>query len=52
MLFFYWGVSGGKRIKKWKLCLIKTKYIEPGAARHDWIAFSAEWTPESRTIVT
>ena len=42
MLFFYWGASG-KRIKKWKLRLIKTKYIEPeGAARHDWIAFSAE----------
>lgn len=52
MLFFYWGVSGGKRMKKWKLRLIKVKYIEPeGAARHDWIAFSAEWTPESRTIV-
>ena len=52
MFFYYWGVSGGKKIKKWKLRLIKTKYIEPeGAARHDWIAFSAEWTPDSRTIV-
>lgn len=52
MLFYYWGVSGGKKIKKWKLRLIKTKYIDPeGAARHDWIAFSAEWTPDSRTIV-
>ena len=52
MLFYYWGVSGGKKIKKWKIRLIKTKYIEPiGAARNDWIAFSAEWTPESRTIV-
>ena len=52
MLFYYWGVSGGKKMKKWKLRLIKTKYIEPeGAARHDWIAFSAEWTPDSRTIV-
>jgi len=52
MLFYYWGVSGGMKIKKWKLRLIKTKYIEPkGAARHDWIAFSAEWTPNSRTIV-
>ena len=49
MLFYYWGVSGGKKMKKWKLRLIKTKYIEPeGAARHDWIAFSAEWT---RTVV-
>jgi lipopolysaccharide/colanic/teichoic acid biosynthesis glycosyltransferase len=52
MLFYYWGVSGGKKMKKWKLRLIKRKYIEPeGAARHDWIAFSAEWTPDSRTIV-
>lgn len=50
MLFYYWAVSGGKKIKKWKLRLIKTKYIEPvGAAKHDWLAFSAEWTPESRT---
>jgi lipopolysaccharide/colanic/teichoic acid biosynthesis glycosyltransferase len=52
MLFYYWGVSSGKKMKKWKLRLIKTKYIEPeGAARHDWIAFSSEWTPDSRTIV-
>ena len=52
MFFYYWGVSGGKKMKKWKLRLIKAKYIEPeGAARHDWIAVSAEWTPDSRTIV-
>lgn len=52
MLFFYWGVSGGKIIKKWKIRLIKTKYIDPiGAAKNEWIAFSAEWTPESRTYV-
>ena len=52
MLFYYWGVSGGNKMKKWKLRLIKTKYIDPeGALRHDWIAFSAEWTPDSRTIV-
>ena len=52
MFFFYWGVSGGKMIKKWKIRLIKQKFIEPeGAARHDWIAFSSEWTPESRTFV-
>lgn len=52
MFFYYWGVSGGRRIKKWKLRLIKTKYIDPvGAARHDWLAFSAEWTAQSRTHV-
>ena len=52
MFYYYWGVSGGKKMKKWKIRLIKTKYIEPEAAkRHDWIAFSAEWTPDSRTHV-
>tara|TARA_B100001093_G_C26795945_1_gene1001085 strand:- start:1083 stop:1802 length:720 start_codon:yes stop_codon:yes gene_type:complete len=52
MLFYYWGVSGGKKIKKWKIRLIKDKYIEPiGAAKHEWMAFSAEWTPDSRTYV-
>ena len=50
LLFYYWGVSGGKKIKKWKIRLIKTKYIEPlGAARHDWLAYSAEWNSDSRT---
>ena len=52
MLFYYWGVSGSKKIKKWKLRLIKTKYIDAqGAANHNWIAFSAEWTPDSRTVM-
>jgi lipopolysaccharide/colanic/teichoic acid biosynthesis glycosyltransferase len=50
MLFYYWGVSAGKQIPKYKIRLIKQKYIDPeGAKRHDWIAFSAEWTPDSRT---
>ena len=52
MFFYYNCVSGGKVVPKYKLRLIKMKYIEPeGAARHDWIAFSAEWTPDSRTRV-
>ena len=25
MFFYYWGVSGGKKMKKWKLRLIKTE---------------------------
>lgn len=50
MFFYYWGVSGGLKIKKWKIRLLKQKYIEPtGADRHDWIAFSAEWTHDSLT---
>lgn len=52
MFFYYNGVSAGKVIPKYKIRLIKTKYIDPdGAKRHDWIAYSAEWTPDSRTYV-
>jgi lipopolysaccharide/colanic/teichoic acid biosynthesis glycosyltransferase len=52
MCFYYWGVSAGRRIPKYKIRLIKQKYIDPeGAKRHDWMAFSAEWTPDSRTHV-
>ena len=52
MLFYYWAVSGGKKIKKWKLRLIKPEFIDDaGAAKHDWIAFSAEWSEESRTVM-
>ena len=52
MFFYYNAISGGRIIPKYKIRLIKIKYIEPeGAKRHDWIAFSAEWTPESRTHV-
>ena len=52
MFFYYNGISAGKLIPKYKIRLIKTKYIEPeGAKRHDWIAYSAEWTPDSRTYV-
>jgi len=52
MFFYYYGVSAGKIIPKYKIRIIKMKYIDPeGAKRHDWIAYSAEWTPESRTYV-
>lgn len=52
MFFYYNGVSAGKIIPKYKIRLIKEKYIEPeGAKRHDWIAYSAEWNAHSRTYV-
>jgi lipopolysaccharide/colanic/teichoic acid biosynthesis glycosyltransferase len=51
MFFYYWGVSGGKKIKKWKIRLIKQKFIDSeGAKRHDWKAYSAEWNHNSRTL--
>ena len=52
MFFYYNAVSAGNIFPKFKIRLIKTKFIDPeGAKRHDWIAYSAEWTPESRTYV-
>ena len=52
MFFYYWGVSAGKKIPKYKIRLIKQKHIDPeGAKRHDWIAFSSEWAQNSRTHV-
>lgn len=52
MFFYYNAISGGSIIPKYKIRLIKMKYIEPeGAKRHDWIAFSAEWTADSRTHI-
>jgi lipopolysaccharide/colanic/teichoic acid biosynthesis glycosyltransferase len=52
MFFYYNAVSAGRVIPKYKIRLIKTKYIDAeGAKRGDWLAYSAEWTPDSRTIV-
>jgi lipopolysaccharide/colanic/teichoic acid biosynthesis glycosyltransferase len=52
MFFYYYGVSAGKIIPKYKIRLIKTKFIDPeGAKRHDWIAYSAEWNHDSRTYI-
>jgi lipopolysaccharide/colanic/teichoic acid biosynthesis glycosyltransferase len=52
MFYYYNAVSAGKVIPKYKLRLIKVKYIDPvGATRHDWRAYSAEWIPECRTYV-
>lgn len=52
MIFSYNAVSKGTIFKKYKIRLIKTKYIDSeGAKRGDWIAYSAEWNKDSRTFV-
>ena len=52
LFFSYIAVSAGKRFHKYKIRLIKTSYIDQeGSKRGDWHAYSAEWTPESRTYV-
>ena len=51
MIFFYYAVSGGKKIKKYKIRIIKDKFIDKKLAKnHDWLAYSAEWNEKSRTI--
>jgi lipopolysaccharide/colanic/teichoic acid biosynthesis glycosyltransferase len=52
MFFHYNAISAGRQIPKYKIRLIKTKYIDAeGAKCGDWHAFSAEWSEESRTRV-
>lgn len=52
MFFYYNAVSAGQVIPKYKIRLIKEFYIDKEAAKnHDWIAYSAEWSPNSRTYV-
>lgn len=52
MFFSYKAVSRGEVFNKYKIRLIKNKYIDrEGAKRGDWHAFSAEWNEDSRTYV-
>jgi lipopolysaccharide/colanic/teichoic acid biosynthesis glycosyltransferase len=52
MFFYYYAVSKGKVFPKYKIRIIKTKYIDPeGAKRGDWFAYRSEWNKDSRTIV-
>tara|TARA_S200000501_G_scaffold344561_1_gene356404 strand:+ start:5003 stop:5722 length:720 start_codon:yes stop_codon:yes gene_type:complete len=50
LFFYYWAVSKGKKIKKWKIRLIKNKFIDKDLAKKgDWHAYINEWNKESRT---
>ena len=52
LFFYYYAVSAGQIFRKYKIRLIKTKYIDLNAAKKgDWIAYAAEWDKESRTYV-
>jgi lipopolysaccharide/colanic/teichoic acid biosynthesis glycosyltransferase len=52
LFFYYNAVSAGQVFRKYKIRIIKVKYIDlEGAKRGDWQAYSAEWTPESRTVL-
>ena len=52
MFFSYKAMSQGRVIPKYKIRLIKPKFIDAeGAKRGDWYAYSAEWSQDSRTHV-
>lgn len=52
MFFSYNAVTQGKIFSKYKIRLIKTKYIDAERAkRGDWIAYASEWNEDSLTIV-
>lgn len=52
MFFYYNAISNGKEFKKYKIRIIKMKYIDPeGAKKGDWIAYSAEWNDHSKTYM-
>jgi lipopolysaccharide/colanic/teichoic acid biosynthesis glycosyltransferase len=52
MFFSYNAISQGRVIPKYKIRLIKNKYIDQELSKKgDWHAYSAEWNTESRTYV-
>lgn len=52
LIFYYKAVSSGEHIKKYKIRIIKTKFIDSKlASEGDWHAYKKEWTPESRTNI-
>lgn len=52
LFFYYNAISAGKVFKKYKIRLIKEKYIDKELQKKgDWHAFSKEWNPESRTYL-
>lgn len=52
LFFCYNAVSCGKVFKKWKIRLIKEKYIDQELEKTgDWHAYKNEWMPQARTLM-
>ncbi len=52
LFFYYNAVSQGKIFPKYKIRLIKEKYIDKELqAKGDWHAYQKEWMPEARTYL-
>ena len=52
MLYYYWSMAGGRKIKKWKIRAIRLACIDQEFAKvHDWRATKNEWRRDCRTKV-
>ncbi|WP_422690371.1 sugar transferase [Candidatus Methylopumilus universalis] len=52
MFYYYNSVSQGKVIRKYKIRIIKTSYIDPVKAKKaDWAAYASAWNPKSLTYL-
>ena len=50
--YYYWSVSGGRTIKKWKIRQTKAEFIDHELAKlHIWEAYQGEWNPHAFTRV-
>lgn len=51
-LYFYWSVSGGKKIKKWKIRQTKLEFVDKELAKKNlWEAYQSEWNADAFTKV-
>ena len=52
VFYYYWSMSGGRKIKKLKVRAVQMRYIDPELAmQHDWRANKGEWNVDHRTRV-
>ena len=52
VFYFYDAISAGKRVKKYKIRVIRTDCIDKELAKtNDWHAYKSEWRKECRTHV-
>ena len=51
IFFYYYAVSQGKIFKKFKIRVIKNKYIDHELdKKHDWLAYCNDWSEDCRTF--
>jgi len=52
LFYYYYAISQGKRIKKYKIRTLKKKCIDEALAKeHSWLAYQSEWLPNSKTFM-